>query len=87
VHGRSALSFIQNVSLDDIVKAWHYDPGVNSMLIQIVDVERPTFPKPLYVFKETHQFRFDDIDEGLQQYVQVRQRRLPICYEKLLNYE
>lgn len=54
--------FIQNVSRADIEKAFHYDPGVNSMLIQIIDVDS-YFPKPLYKFKVVHQFKFDDAED------------------------
>ena len=55
--------FIQNVSYIDIQKGDHYDPGWNSMLIQIVD---PAFgfPTPKHQFLETHQFEFLDWEEG-----------------------
>lgn len=56
------MQFIQNVSFDDVRKAWHYDPGPNSVLIQIVDPDM-NFPTPLFNFKETHQFKFLDIEE------------------------
>ena len=55
------MPWIQNISLSEVIKGHHYDPGVNSMLIQIVDpgVE---FPEPKYTFKERHQFFFLDIE-------------------------
>jgi predicted protein tyrosine phosphatase len=54
--------WIQNVSLSDITKGHHIDCGPNSMLIQIVDHDM-SFPKALYQFKETHQFKFLDVEE------------------------
>lgn len=66
--------FIENASIFDIKTGFHYDPGPNAMLIQIVDplfLEDFGFPKPLYTFKETHQFSFldveDDRDDGWDQ--------------------
>jgi len=55
------MPWIQNISLKDIKQGFHYDAGINSMLIQIVDpgVE---FPTPKYQFRETHQFCFLDIE-------------------------
>lgn len=57
--------FIQNVSMDNIRKGFHMNPGPNCMLIQIVDPGHE-FPKPLYDFKEVHRFEFLDveIDDG-----------------------
>ena len=54
--------WIENISLDDVRKGYHYDPGFNSMLIQIVDpgVE---FPKPKYDFRTVRQFFFLDVDD------------------------
>jgi predicted protein tyrosine phosphatase len=54
--------WIENVSLDAITKGFHFDPGPNSMLIQIVDPDM-NFPVPLFSFKEIHQFKFLDIEE------------------------
>jgi predicted protein tyrosine phosphatase len=54
--------WIQNVSLADIVRGYHYDAGPNSMLIQIVDPDME-FPEPACKFAETHQFKFLDIEE------------------------
>lgn len=53
--------WIQNVSLGDIPKGFHFDPGPNAMLIQIVDPAME-FPTPKYQFKETHQFEFLDLE-------------------------
>lgn len=59
------MPWIQNISLSAVIRGHHYDPGVNSMLIQIVDpgVE---FPEPKYAFKERHQFFFLDIEANDQ---------------------
>ena len=54
--------WIQNVSLADIPKGFHMDPGINCMLIQIVD-PCMEFPTPKYEFRETHQFEFLDLEE------------------------
>ena len=55
--------WIENISLDDVRKGYHYDPGFNSMLIQIVDpgVE---FPKPKYDFRTVRQFYFLDVEDN-----------------------
>ena len=59
------MPWIQNVSLSDIKKGLHIQPGENAMLIQIVDPDME-FPVPKYSFKETHQFKFLDIeDDGM----------------------
>ena len=55
------MPWIENVSLGDISKANHHNAGANSMLIQIVDPDME-FPRPLYKFKEIHQFKFLDIE-------------------------
>lgn len=54
--------WIQNVSLSDIKKGFHIDAGFNSMLIQIVDPDME-FPEPRHQFRETHQFKFLDVEE------------------------
>jgi predicted protein tyrosine phosphatase len=54
--------WIENVSLSDIKKGHHIDAGINSMLIQIVDPDME-FPEPRNQFRETHQFKFLDIEE------------------------
>lgn len=57
------MHWIQNVSLGDIKKGLHIDPGINSMLIQIVDPAME-FPTPKYQFKEVHQFEFLDLEQN-----------------------
>ena len=65
------MPWIENVSLGDIPKGRHHNAGENSMLIQIVDPDME-FPVPMHTFKETHQFKFldlekdDDADESLK---------------------
>ncbi len=65
------MPWIENVSLGDIPKGRHHNAGENSMLIQIVDPDME-FPKPMHTFRETHQFKFldlekdDDADEALK---------------------
>lgn len=54
--------WIQNVSMSEIETGSHFPPGENAMLIQIVDVDMD-FPTPKYQFKETHQFKFLDVEE------------------------
>ena len=54
--------WIQNVSMSDIRAGFHIDPGLNSMLIQIVD-PATEFPVPKYKFRETHQFEFLDAEK------------------------
>lgn len=54
--------WIQNVALSDVAKGFHIDAGGNSMLIQIVDPDME-FPTPRYEFKETHQFKFLDLEQ------------------------
>ena len=56
------MPFIQNVSLYNIEKGFHYDAGENSYLIQIVDPDMD-FPLPKKVFKKIFQFKFLDIEE------------------------
>lgn len=55
--------FIQNIPKKNVALGWHIEPGVNSMLIQIVD-PHTKFPEPKYKFKEIHQFQFLDTEEG-----------------------
>jgi hypothetical protein len=55
--------WIQNVSFSDILKGHHIDAGFNSMLIQIVDPDME-FPEPMYHFRETHQFKFLDLEKS-----------------------
>ena len=59
------MPWIQNVSLSDIARGHHIRVSENAMLIQIVDPDME-FPVPKYSFKETHQFKFLDIeDDGM----------------------
>ena len=53
--------WIQNVSLSDVQKGFHFEPGFNSMLIQIVDPAME-FPTPIHQFREVHQFEFLDLE-------------------------
>jgi rhodanese-related sulfurtransferase len=55
------MPWIENVSLGDIPKGRHHAAGENSMLIQIVDPDME-FPVPMHQFKETHQFKFLDLE-------------------------
>ena len=55
--------WIQNVSMSDIMRGYHFDPGFNSMLIQIIDPPGD-FPPPKYQFREVHQFQFLDVEEN-----------------------
>jgi hypothetical protein len=56
------MPWIENVSLADIPKGKHHRAGENSMLIQIVDPDME-FPVPMHEFKETHQFKFLDLEK------------------------
>lgn len=55
------MPWIQNVSMRNIRQGHHYDAGINSMLIQIVDPAFE-FPTPAKQFKEVHQFEFLDAE-------------------------
>jgi len=55
--------WIQNVSMSDIRQGFHINPGINSMLIQIVDPAYE-FPVPEYQFREVHQFEFLDAEQN-----------------------
>jgi predicted protein tyrosine phosphatase len=54
--------WIENISLDDVRQGVHYDPGTNSMLIQIVD-PGTEFPTPKVEFKDVRQFTFLDVED------------------------
>ena len=54
--------WIQNVAKSDVKNGFHINPGKNAMLIQIVDPDMQ-FPVAKYEFKETHQFKFLDIEK------------------------
>lgn len=53
--------WIENVALGDVKSGNHYEAGLNSMLIQIVDNDTE-FPKPRYDFKEVRQYKFLDVE-------------------------
>jgi predicted protein tyrosine phosphatase len=56
--------WIENISLADVRSGYHYDPGPNAMLIQIVDpgVE---FPKPKHKeWRRIRQFFFLDVEDN-----------------------
>lgn len=53
--------YIQNVSLADVTNGTHRGVGDNTMLIQIVDPDM-VFPVPKQIFKESHQFKFLDLE-------------------------
>jgi len=57
------MPWIQNVSLSDVRKGHHIRVGENAMLIQIVDPDME-HPEPAHNFKETHKFKFLDIEEN-----------------------
>lgn len=56
------MPWIANFSLSDVARGHHWLPGVNAMLISIVDPDME-FPEPLYQFREVHRFRFLDVEE------------------------
>ena len=57
------MPWIENVSLGDIPRGRHHNAGENSMLIQIVDPDME-FPTPMHTFKETHKFKFLDLEKS-----------------------
>ncbi len=57
------MPWIQNVSLSDVRKGHHIRVGENAMLIQIVDPDME-HPEPAHNFKETHQFKFLDLEKS-----------------------
>lgn len=77
---RSQMAWIENVSMDNVRKAHHYDPGENSMLISIVDPGHAA-PNPLYPFKEKHYFQFLDTQEIGEESIQPGQAA---CIAELL---
>ena len=56
------MPFIQNISLADVQRGHHINPGENAMLIQICDYDM-AYPTPMYQFKEVHQFDFLDAED------------------------
>ena len=55
--------FIENVAASDVNTGFHYDPGLNSMLISITD-PAGWKPTPVHKFKEIHEFEFLDAEDG-----------------------
>lgn len=57
-------TWIQNVSMADVRRGDHSNPGINATLIQIVDPDME-FPVPDFDFGESniYQFKFLDIEE------------------------
>lgn len=56
------MPWIQNVAMADVPKGHHVAVKENSMLIQIVDPDME-FPAAKHQFKETHQFKFLDLEK------------------------
>lgn len=54
--------WIQNISYSDVNNGFHIDPGINAMMINIVDPAME-FPVPKYQFREIHRFEFLDLEE------------------------
>jgi len=55
--------WIQNVAAIDFQRGQHYDPGANSMAIQILD-DANWIPEPAFAFKDVHRFFFLDLEDG-----------------------
>ena len=58
-------NFIENASRFDVATGHHADAGVNSMLIQISDINAE-HPTPKMIFKEVYHFKFEDIEEDTE---------------------
>jgi predicted protein tyrosine phosphatase len=56
------MPWIQNVSMQDVRNAHHYDPGPRGVLIQIVDPDM-SHPTAKYGFSEVYRFKFLDIED------------------------
>jgi len=55
--------WIENIGIAEIRSGYHYDPGINAVLIQIVD-PGTEFPKPKHKgWRRTYQFFFLDVDD------------------------
>lgn len=67
--------WIQNVSKDDVVKGWHYDPGPNSMLISIVDHDMEN-PPAKFPFNERYNFKFLDVEDEQEHAISIEQANL-----------
>lgn len=55
--------WIQNISYSDVKNGFHINPGINAMMINIVDPAME-FPTPKYQFREVHRFEFLDLEEN-----------------------
>jgi protein tyrosine phosphatase len=55
--------WIQNISYSDVKNGFHIDPGINAMMINIVDPGME-FPVPKYQFREIHRFEFLDLEKN-----------------------
>lgn len=81
--------WIMNVSMERVKTGDHINPGLNSMLIQIVD-PAGYFPKPKQNFKEIHQFEFLDLEEDYNYYEEAKitdeqAKGLVECLQRALN--
>lgn len=82
--------WIENISMQNAREAYHFDPGVNSMLIQITDPDT-TPPAPGYAhFAQIHQFRFWDSEEDHPESISPEQadeiaRLLIHAHDKRMN--
>jgi predicted protein tyrosine phosphatase len=56
------MPWIENVSKGDAAKAHHFDPGPNSVLICINDINCE-WVIPKFPFKEVHKFEFLDVED------------------------
>jgi predicted protein tyrosine phosphatase len=79
--------WIQNVSKDDVVKAWHYDPGPNSMLISIVDPDMEN-PSAKFSFNERHNFKFLDVEDEQKHAIneQIAEKIAALLYRAKKNH-
>ena len=81
--------FIENCSYDDVCKAWHYYPGPNAAIIQIVDPDMD-HPIPKWHFQNSLKEKFLDLDEDHPMAIQFDQAEriakfLKQCLEKRQN--
>lgn len=70
------IVWIENAAWADVINGDHTTAGDNAVLIQIIDPDH-TFPMPKHHFKETYQFKFLDIERGMEGF-----DRLGIKYEQ-----
>lgn len=54
--------WIQNISYSDVKNGFHINPGINCMMINIVDPAME-YPIPKYTFREIHRFEFLDLEK------------------------